>query len=187
MLRRADWRYLLTDPFPYKSLCIADNLLTQAVENISCEVATEIDESKPNCFNLIVAQNPNEELINKAYNYLAPCGEIYVEWPCPILTYHRSLKSILKKSGLENVRFYYPKPQPRNAETGIWVSTDSAGPIYHIINANRPDHHKLGPKEIARVLRQTLWSLSPSLFLTFPWLLGSTLQESTIVFTARKP
>ena len=82
-LRRADWRFLLPDPRPARSICFADGLLAQAVDAISDRVIEPTTHSIGDC-DLAVARNPAQSTLQATWAALRPGGACYVEWTSPL-------------------------------------------------------------------------------------------------------
>ena len=76
-LRRADWRFLLPDPRPVRSICFADGLLGQAVAAISDQVIEPTLHSIGDC-DLAVARNPDPQTLQAAWTALRPGGQVLI-------------------------------------------------------------------------------------------------------------
>ena len=92
LLRRADWRFLLPDPWPARSICFASGPLAVAVELISSQLA-DIHEGH-DC-DLAVAVDPNMDTLMSAWNALRAGGSCYTEWYAPLAGGLRSIRRLL--------------------------------------------------------------------------------------------
>ncbi len=77
LLRRAEWRFLLPNPQPAKTICFADGLLAESAQTISQRVVTRSQAS--DC-DLAIATNPGRNTLRQAWDALRPGGSCYIEW-----------------------------------------------------------------------------------------------------------
>src|SRR5215831_2449121 len=80
LLRRVDWRFLLPNSRPTKSICFAKGLLAEAVELISESVVDASFPDPPGDCDLAVAVNPSPATLRAAWAALRPGGGSYTEW-----------------------------------------------------------------------------------------------------------
>jgi Phosphotransferase enzyme family len=119
LLRRVDWRFLLSDPCLGRVLCLARGELRDAC----ALVAASVNHSAPNAdsspFDVVVLADPDRHLITAAHERLRSGGELYVEWSG---TRQSDIERLLSDSGFRDVRCYAPWPSPPSTE--VWVPLD---------------------------------------------------------------
>lgn len=187
VLSRADWRFLLPNPNPDKSICFTDGMLAKAVESIS-KSAPQPDLNPPsNEYDLAVASNPDEKLLITAFSALKPGGSFYIEWDVNIFFRTESIRITLEKAGFETINSYLPKPDPAKAPSAIWIPLGSYGAINFLISSGYQDRTQPAIKHMRTALRRFLWLLSPRLFINYPWLLSSGQTRFKVCSLARKP
>ncbi|HEU4648143.1 MAG TPA: hypothetical protein VFS33_03725 [Gemmatimonadales bacterium] len=124
LLRRVDWRFLLRDPQPAKTLCLADGALHDAVSLISDQVVSgrAMDAADAD---LAVAVNPDGATLRKAWAGLASDGWCYTEWhglgsPGPA-----GIRRRLHAAGFAQVRCYTAWRSPDQCQ--LWLPLDAPG------------------------------------------------------------
>lgn len=173
ILRRADWRFLLPDPRPARSICFNDGLLAQAVAEISDSVIEPTARSAGSC-DLAVAINPTQQTLQAALTALQPGGACYIEWTSPFAGGPTRLQQRLESIGFIEVRCYWPWPPPDRATTLYWLPIESPHIIQYFLANRKP----------GRGLLSRTWSK----FLETVWRMSSNLQWlAPLSFIARKP
>ena len=132
LLRRADWRFLLPDPRPARSICFANGLLAQAVAAISDKVIEPTSRSIGDCA-LAVARNPDRQTLQAAWAALRPGGACYVEWTSPLAGGPAKIRQRLEAIGFTQVTCYWPWPWPDRASTLYWLPIESPHVIQYVL------------------------------------------------------
>jgi hypothetical protein len=127
-LRCVDWRLLLPNPTPSRSICLADGLLGDAVALISKQTDTSLDVQK--ACDLVVAVNPDVWTLRAARKALAPGAWCYMEWRIPVLAGPRRIRRKLETAGFDQVACYRPWPSPSQAR--LWLPVDGRGVVRHL-------------------------------------------------------
>jgi hypothetical protein len=165
LLRRVDWRYLLANPNPEKSICFTNGILKQAVEAISSSLANADQANSREC-ELAVAINPTDAILKSARDALAPDGEIYTEWYFPWVGGINGVRRRLEKFGFTDITCYWAWPPPRFASPLYWLPVNSSKVLrYHF--RNRPASSSIGLR-IARFTLQMLVALGLHSYFLMP-------------------
>jgi hypothetical protein len=128
LLRRVDWRFLLPNPRPPKTLCLADGELREAVGLISGQVADDrtddrtMDDADAE---LAVAVEPDHAALRRAWAGLAPGGLCYTEWHAIGSPGPAGIRRRLHAAGFERVRCYTPWSSPARCQ--LWLPLDAPG------------------------------------------------------------
>ncbi len=134
-LRRADWRFLLPNPRPAKTMCFAEGLLAQAVAAISDQLIEPATRSMGDC-DLVVARNPDRHTLQAAWTALRPGGACYLEWTSPLTGGPAKIRQRLEAIGFAQVACYWPWPLPDRASPLYWLPIESPQVIRYVL-ANR--------------------------------------------------
>jgi hypothetical protein len=173
ILRRADWRFLLPDPRPARSICFANGLLAQAVAEISDYVIEPTTRSAGDC-DLAVAINPTQQTLQAAWAALQPGSACYIEWTSPLAGGPTRLRQQLESIGFIEVRCYWPWLPPDRASTLYWLPIESPHIVQYFLANRKP----------GRGLLSRTWSR----FLEMAWRMSLNLQLlAPLSFIARKP
>ncbi len=162
LLRRADWRFLLPDAAPGRSVCYAGGLLRRAVALVSGEV---VNAPAPGSCDLAVVVDPGPETLRSAREALRPGGALYAEWRLP-LGGDRGLRERLEAAGFRDVVVYRPWPWPDLLPARFWLPLHAPGAAEYARDHPALHRHPVpGPGSIAlgtayRLLR-TLGHPSP--------------------------
>jgi hypothetical protein len=173
LLRRADWRFLLSDPQPAKSICFADGLLAEAVTLISGNVV-ESHHSPPGDCDLAVAVNPDPARLRAAWAALHPGGVCYSEWYSPRAGGPEGVRRRLEAAGFTDITCYFPWPWPDRKSPLFWLPIEAPEAV-HCFLTTRPRAPSMMLRAWSALL-QTLWHLGLRARLILP-----------ICVTARKP
>jgi hypothetical protein len=165
LLRRADWRFLLAQPRPARSVCFCGGLLRRSVAQISGDVVDPRRASDGEC-DLAVAVNPGEATLRRAWASLRPGGACYIEQYLPAAGGASGLQRRMERIGFERVACYWPWPSPNIAPAQLWFPLGAPGALRFFL-AQRPPARGLAGRT-GRTLRQTLWLLGLGLHLTLP-------------------
>src|SRR5436190_11521159 len=128
-LRRVDWRFLLTNPRPTRTVCFATGALADAVALISDVVVGGEREPLTDC-DLAVAVNPDATTLRNAWNALRPGGSIYIEWRSCVRGPGPAARR-LRRVGFGDVRSYWPYPNPAKYRPQLWVPLESPGALQY--------------------------------------------------------
>ncbi len=156
-LRRADWRFLLPNPWPGRTVCYADGALREAVEGISETMVTPDPRLSETC-NLAVAVNPSPATLRSAFAALRPGGSCYTEWYSPFSGGLRRVRQRLEAAGFADVRAHWAWPLPSRSPALCWLPLDAPHALDYFLNS-RPDHDGLLKGWLTRAQRG-LWRAS---------------------------
>jgi aminoglycoside phosphotransferase (APT) family kinase protein len=108
LLRRADWRFLLSDPSPAVSVCFGEGVFRDAVNRISGLLLDPAGAGDGTC-DLAAAIDPTPHTLWDAFTRLRGGGSCYVEVRGGSAT-ASSLRRRLRKAGFGEVRTYWAWP-----------------------------------------------------------------------------
>ena len=171
LLRRVDWRFLLPDPQPAKSICFADSWLAQSVAAISQQVV-ELPAQAGNDCTLAVMVDPDEATLHTAWNALESGGACYSEWNewnewrHPSSRGPRSVRRRLEAAGFVDVTCYWPWPSPDRSSPLFWLPMEAPKALDYFL-ANRPHAHSQWRRTWNGALR-VLWRAALSARLLSP-------------------
>lgn len=156
LLRRADWRFLLPNPRPARSICFADGLLAQAVAAISDDVIEPTTDPIGAC-DLAVAVNPPQRTLQAAWAALRPGGACYTEWYSPLAGGPSSIRRRFAAVGFTHVACYWTWPWPDRAPTLFWLPMEAPHVVQYYL-ANRAPSQSLGNRMLEALWRMGLKS-----------------------------
>jgi len=184
LLRRVDWRFLLSNPKPAKSIIFGGAGLKEPLTIISeCVIDASTDLMDSN-FELAVASEPNTEIIQEIFSALKPGGDCYIEWLLPPFARIRSLETKLAAAGFCNIESYIPIPNQIQLPAKIWVPLNAPEAIDYSLKLYFKGN---GKKTFIKRMRDIIWSLGPKPIAVFPWLLSSKPNNLLISTVAQKP
>lgn len=173
LLRRADWRFLLPDPSPAKSICYAAGLLRSAVALISRDIVSAKANAVGDC-DLAVAVNPDEATLQAAWAALRPGGSLYTEWYSLRSGGLNGVRQRVETTGFADAACYWPWPWPDRALTQFWLPLEAPNLLEYFLRSRAPVR---GPGQgLIYRMRRAVFQLVVRLGLAFP-----------ICVTARKP
>ena len=184
LLRRVDWRFLLSNPKPAKSIIFGGTGLKEPLTIISECVIEASTDLKDSDFELAVASEPNTETIQKIFSALKPGGDCYVEWLLTPFARTKSLEAKLAAAGFCNIKSYIPIPNQIQHPAKIWVPLNAPEAINYSLKLYFKNN---GKKTFIRRIREILWLLGPKPIAAFPWLLSSRPNNLLISTVAQKP
>jgi aminoglycoside phosphotransferase (APT) family kinase protein len=123
-LRRVDWRFLLPDPRPARTLCLCDGELRDAVRLISDSVVF-VDATEPASFDLVVDAGASEETLAAAARAVVPGGHLYVEDARCLGRSESAVGRRLAESGFRLVGLWMPQPRIGRGTAEQWVPLDA--------------------------------------------------------------
>src|SRR5215216_5921789 len=88
LLRRVDWRFLLPNPSPKRSMCLCAGELAEAVKLVSEHVTVPEEGLSADC-DLAVCLDSARSTLLQAYKGLRPGGSLYLECYSPFLSVSR--------------------------------------------------------------------------------------------------
>jgi hypothetical protein len=171
LLRRADWRFLLPNPKPVKTVCFASGFLARATAFISDSIVDGRLDHSGLC-DLAVAVDPDRITLQQAWDALDPGGSLYTEWYSPLTGGSKRVCQRLEEAGFEDVTCYWPWPSL--SRSYFWLPLDAPSALEYF-QTNRLRVRALVSR-IGSTVRQAPWRLSLWLGLTLPF-----------CATARKP
>jgi phosphotransferase family enzyme len=154
VLRRSDWRFLLPDPNPAKTICFATGLLLESVRQISSTVVEpRASETARDC-DLAVAVDPDAKILSRASAALKPGGVLYCEWTRFGLRGRNLIRRRLTSAGLEDVVSYWPDTDPSVANPEAWLPLESKRVLRHYFVQNRGKSRTAFRQAVRGVLRR---------------------------------
>lgn len=134
LLRRVDWRFLLSQREAPRTLDLTDGLLGEALQLVG-PVANRSDVE----VDLVVMGIPKQRQLDTARRALRPGGAVVCLWEAPRPGRVRRARARLRRAGLTDIRFYRTGPQP--GETEVWLPLDAPEIVARIF-AERPPHSR---------------------------------------------
>jgi len=134
LLRRADWRFLLGNPWPKKSTCLSSGLLAQAVQAVSAQYIS-VDKVMPDECDLAVASNPDSSSLRNAWKALRSGGSFYSEWSSPLAGGTLRIRRRLEAAGFSNVVCYWPWPIPYFSPALFWLPLDAPQAVRYFMSS----------------------------------------------------
>lgn len=186
ILRRADWRFLTSNPRPSKSICFTNGTLAQAVGLISDTLVWGSNDMSNDC-DLAVGVNPNQKILEAALLALKPGGCCYFEWNVFPYIRPKSIQKKLEEAGFKEVKLFLPKPDPSVSPAQIWIPLDEPTAINFFIMSSYKEKAQSALKRIGIVLRYLIWLLLPKVVITYPFFLCSIMRQFTISSIAYRP
>ena len=123
LLRRVDWRFLLPNPSPKRSMCFCTGELAEAVKIVSEHVIVPEEGISADC-DLAVCLDSTLSTLLQAYKVLRPGGSLYLECYSPFLTVRR-LRKRLADAGFGAISFYFPQSNPSHSRPEQWIPLNS--------------------------------------------------------------
>ncbi len=121
-LRRVDWRFLLPNPVPARTVCDTDVCLHEALTEVLPAGSVHGTGGAPAAvFDLAVLVDPTQAAVHRAWAMLQPGGALYVE--CRYGGIRRLLRH-LRRAGFTDLRVYAPESNPRDTFAQSWVPLD---------------------------------------------------------------
>ena len=157
ILRRADWRFLLPDPQPARSICFSNDPLGQAVAAISDTVTAPDAQPGGDC-DLAVARNPARQILHAIWSSLRPGGAFYSEWYSPVLGGSTGIRRRLEAAGFTDILCYWPWPWPDRSSPAFWLPLDAPHALQYFLK-DRPRLHSLTARVRSGVLER-MWRLA---------------------------
>lgn len=184
-ISRADWRFLLPDPNPKKTLCLTGGAIAETAQLFSDNISYPESGSGNSDFDLAVLNNTDDERLRYAASVLKPGAACYAEWDVNALFTPSRLINKLKDAGFISVELYMPKPNPDTAVPGIWIPIESHGAVSYLLNSTYRSQSML--RRAVKMAYRALWFLIPGLFHKFPWLISSGNGRFKVCTIACKP
>lgn len=185
VVRRADWRFLLDNPTPQRSIVFEGGLLADAVSMISASTIVSGSNHSGDDHDLAVAVNPTEKILATINSSLKPGGFCYLEWQVNNFFHTSTIKNQLTSSGFDYIKLYLPMPTPDKIYTDIWIPIDSKGAVEFAIVENLRAGTNNHIKHLAKIMRYLVWKIWPNLLIAYPYLLSSK-RKYTIASIASK-
>jgi hypothetical protein len=141
LLRRVDWRFLLPDPNPARTLCLAEELI-EPLAAISSEVLRDGPVAERSSCDLAVAIDPEPATLKRAWASMHPGGACYTEWR-RLPGGWRAVTGRLEKAGFEGVACYWPRPDPVRRPAAVWIPLADRGPLEYYRGHRRSTRNPL--------------------------------------------
>jgi len=126
LLRRADWRFLLREPTPGRTLCLAGGMLREAAATISGSVVTDVRGAGSDC-DLAIGVNPDRFTLEAAWACLRPGGACYTEWRWVPGHGIRRIRRALEQAGFADVECYWAWPSVERCHA--WLPAGARGAL----------------------------------------------------------
>jgi aminoglycoside phosphotransferase (APT) family kinase protein len=169
LLRRVDWRVLLPDPTPQRSVCFDAGPLREAVALVSASV---VDPLRATGCDLAVASDPDEATLCAAAAALAPGGACYTEWHRFRVGGVAAVRRRLAAAGFDEVRCYWAWPPPSRSAPSFWLPLEAPGALAYFVASRARAASPL--LRLVYLARRTLWRLGRRLGLALPVLAVAT-------------
>jgi phosphotransferase family enzyme len=140
-------------------MCFATGPIAEAARSIS-KSSTDASGFAESSFDLAVALDPDDELLQKAFAALAPGGTLYAEWRSRQKRSMTSIRRRLELAGFEQVSLYWPRPDPDSGTAGLWLPLEHPEVIRYDLENRPPARNRL--RRWARAVRK--WALWPRPF-----------------------
>lgn len=186
LLRRADWRFFMSNPNPKKSICFAVGDLADAVNLISEHVINPESNYNGNDCDLAVLANPDQENLEAAWSSLKTGGCCYIEWEVNPFFKPIAIRCNLEAAGFKQVTLYLPKPSPNHSITTTWIPIEDPRGIDFFIKDTLRNYTTFSLRRVGGILRSIAWFLFSDLFISYPWLLSLSLRNFMLCSIAYK-
>lgn len=187
ILSRADWRFLLSNQNPKRSVVFARGILVDAVEMISESIVIGGSDYQNDDCDLAVAVDPDNETLKKAWSFLQPGGSIYIEWILGPFSRIRSIKTKLEAIGFQDVTFYMPKPDPSDSPSEIWIPLVPNVVAYYLLRIKCENKKEHMLKQLRKGICRLMCLISPNVFTIYPWLMNTKTKKYKVCSIAYKP
>jgi hypothetical protein len=154
LLRRADWRFLLPDASPARTVCFVDGELARVTELISHRVLEAEAVANGNC-DLAIAVDAGAATLRSAWAALRPGGVCYTEWSRAGVWGTRGVRRRLSGAGFETVTCFAPWPRPLRRLPSAWVPLEAAVPLRHLVTMGGAG--RSWAQRLLEGLRRTAW------------------------------
>ena len=134
LLRRADWRFLLGNPWPEKSKCFSGGFLAQAVQAVS-SINIPADKDSPGECDLVVATNPDSATLQLAWQSLHSGGNFYSEWFSPLTGGALGICKRLEAAGFTDVVCYWSWPIPNLYSALFWLPLEAPQAVSYFLSS----------------------------------------------------
>ncbi len=156
MLRRADWRFLLPDASPARTVCFVDGDLARVTELISERVSEGEALAGGNC-DLAIAVDADAATLRSAWASLRPGGAFYSEWSRVGALGPRAVRQRLSGAGFEAVTCFAPWPRPVGRLPSAWVPLEMGAPLRYLVA--RKGGARSWTQRVFEGTRRTAWAI----------------------------
>jgi len=157
VLRRSDWRFLLSAPYPDVSVVYAGVELAAAVRAVSQRVVDGSREQPPDAgCDLAVGERPDAATLRTMWSALRPGGACYTEWTTRLGPGPARIRQRLTAAGFADVVCYSPRPSPARESSQVWLPLGAASARrWHMSQSHGGLRHHL-----TRMARRIGWSVA---------------------------
>lgn len=187
VLSRVDWRFLLSEQTPKRSLVFADGILADAVKMISESIVANCSGPINNECDLAVAVDPDNKTLKQAWSCLQPGGSIYIEWVLRPFSGIKSVKRKLEEIGFQNVTFFMPQPDPADNPSEIWIPMVQNVVSYYLRGKKYEKKGGNFLNQFKRAICNVLCLFYPIKPITYFWLMNTNLIRYKVCSIASKP
>jgi hypothetical protein len=152
-LRAVDWRFLLPDPRPDRTVCLATGGLADALSLFTTIVQPALAGGGD--VDLGVAVNPSRRRLRQLWDALRPGGACYTEWWLPLAGGAHAVRRRLEAAGFQDVACYWPGPWPARIPPPFWIPAEAAGALTSFLTS-QPSGRALRLRPTAR-LGRAVW------------------------------
>ncbi len=131
LLRRVDWRFLLSQPGRPRVLNLAAGQLAKAVALVADPAPQSTNAD------LVTLSSPSFGQLQTAFASLRPGGELYCEWTRPAPGRAERVRRALTRAGFTDIRLLWPGPRAFAHPPQFWLPLDSQPATEHLL-ADRP-------------------------------------------------
>ena len=170
LLRRVDWRVLLSNPAPDRVVCFAGGDLARAVELIA-QTVVKPTKAAGDC-DLAVVQDPDGEVLAAAAAALRPGGSLYAEWSSPRRGWYGRARRDVEASGFGEVFVYWPWPPVFRRSPTFWVPLDAPGAQAYFLQSRSRSASPL--RRLLYALRRGAWRAAVRIGYAFPVCIAAT-------------
>lgn len=153
VLRRADWRFLLSGDMLRVTIRSSDTTLSDAVALFAHESGAQIGVETQS--DLVIATDPGASSLKSARAMLRRGGWLYTEWHSSFVGVQRRARNALSSAGFTDVALYEPWPSVKASR--FWLPVDDPGALRHFWSMQRGGGTRL--RQLGRLVRELIWRL----------------------------
>lgn len=160
LLRRTDWRFLLPNPRPARTICFGSERVAMAMSLVSEHVLTtrQGHAADSASYDLAVAINPDAATLAAAWAALRPGGACYTEWYVPTVGGLHTVRRRLQAAGFNDVACYWPWPWPTMSPASFWLPLDGTAAVRYFLGAQ--PRAQAPARRLLHAARRLVWRTS---------------------------